>query len=632
MAIRNNKPVQIMDLGAYSIKVAVLKYSKEADEMVVVSKEVYKVPNSWAGVDTYMESLGNYFQDLAPKLDKKLPIRFTVSSLFTPTNISYLTRIDKTQIQTKVKEEMEKFATQEKLPVECPHHRYYELFTKEIEDKAQVISASTLLNPKYVAIIKKHLYASGLKFGGIYPVMYSVLEFYKKLIQTNEALREEPICFVDIGHLTTKVNLFFQEKLIFNKILHFGTKNFADELFDYCSKAGETSIAPSDVELMIQKVGFSGDTDAANELGLQMNDPAPYLRNINETLKSIFQKVQTSVSYFGTALARNFTVDNAAFAAIRKGPTHMFVSGGVTNAPKFVDKLYETFGASMGLHLMQPFDVKGTMAQNRDSLAKEELRLSLRENGPFADVMMTSVVALESVKNSYNLVSQVDSENENILKVLMKMPLVRYRNILAACLAIVVLKIGWSWISTKLKLDSLKKESSKLASSLSGVSGVRTRYHELLAEQVKYQTQFGFVKMHLSNYPHWPSVLKRLMQKVGPEIKVNNLKFNSEQPGFDFNKYRRWKEDSSTKDNPWTMRKIVFRIDGIALTRQAVPKLIEDLKALGSFDIPKPPSTKFIPEQVKKTFDRVKNQDIIETVAAHYEFSLEGTVSIGNTI
>jgi hypothetical protein len=195
-----------------------------------------------------------------------------------------------------------------------------------------------------------------------------------------------------------------------------------------------------------------------------------------------------------------------------------------------------------------------------------------------------------------------------------------------------VVKIGWSWVSTKWRLDSLKKESSKLASSLSGIAGVRTRYHELLAEQVKYQTQFAFVKMHLANYPHWPSVLKRLMQKVGPEIKVNQLKFNSDQPSFDSNKYRRWKDDPTIKDNPWTERKITFRIDGIALSRQAVPQLIEDLKALGSFDIPKPPSTKFIPEQVKKTFDRVKNQDIIETVAAHYEFSLEGILSIGNTI
>ncbi len=621
-----------MDLGAYSIKHAVLKYSKEADEMVQVSGEVYTVPAAWSGVDMYFEGLGQFLQDMAPNLDKKLPIRFSASSMIAPTNLSYLSRVDKPLVKDKIKEEMEKFATQEKLPPESPHNRFFDLFIKEQEDKAQVISSSTLLNPKYIAILKKHLYVHGLKFGGIYPIMYSQLEFYRKLLERDEALKEEPVCFVDIGHLTTKVNLFFQEKLLFNKILHFGTKNFHDELFDFCAKAGESSMNNADVETMLRKVGFTANTELANDLGLDINDPAPYLKNINDTLRSIFQKVQSSYSYFGTALARNFTVDNQAFVTVRKGPTHMFVSGGVVNAPGFAGKANEAFGNSMKVHLMHPYDIKGTMERKPEDMTREETLLALREQNPYTDAMMTAMLALDSTKNHYNLVAQVDSENENLIKVLMKLPMIKYRNLLIAVLVLVILKIGWSYISIKWELDGYNAKVRTLQAQVDGASSLRADYRKLLEEKVYGESRFQYIKGHLKNYPHWPSVLKKLMQKVGPEIKLNFLEFTSTVPSFDGNAFRRWKDNPDGNPLPWSGRGISFKMDGLALTRQAVPKLIQDLKETGIFDVPKPPATKFIPEQVKTSFDRTRNQEITETVAAHYEFALEGLVILENTL
>ncbi len=121
------------------------------------------------------------------------------------------------------------------------------------------------------------------------------------------------------------------------------------------------------------------------------------------------------------------------------------------------------------------------------------------------------------------------------------------------------------------------------------------------------------------------------MQKVDAEVKVNSLKFTSESPAFSMDRYKKFMETQAKEDNPWLPRKINFKVDGIALTRQAVPKLIQVLKDTGIFDIPKPPSTKFVAEVTKQGRD-AKGNETIETEAAHYEFSLEGVLVLGNAI
>ena len=74
-----------------------------------------------------------------------------------------------------------------------------------------------------------------------------------------------------------------------------------------------------------------------------------------EPIGSIFSKVNSSINYFTSALARNFTADNNAFMTIRKGPTRIFFSGGIINAPDFLQIAQESFKAK--LHAFQPFDV-----------------------------------------------------------------------------------------------------------------------------------------------------------------------------------------------------------------------------------------------------------------------------------
>ena len=95
-----------MDLGTHSIKYGVFKIGKE-EEVIPETKDVYKIPQAYSGVDVYIESIGTYLNDIAEKIDKKLPIRFIASSIFAPTNLAYLTRIDKDQVKTRISEELE---------------------------------------------------------------------------------------------------------------------------------------------------------------------------------------------------------------------------------------------------------------------------------------------------------------------------------------------------------------------------------------------------------------------------------------------------------------------------------------------------------------------------------------------
>ena len=66
MAIKHNKKVQIMDLGTHSIKYGVFKIGKE-EEVIPETKDVYKIPQAYSGVDVYIESIGTYLNDIAEK-------------------------------------------------------------------------------------------------------------------------------------------------------------------------------------------------------------------------------------------------------------------------------------------------------------------------------------------------------------------------------------------------------------------------------------------------------------------------------------------------------------------------------------------------------------------------------------
>lgn len=632
MAVKFNKPVQLMDLGTYSIKYGVFKMDKETNELEAVSREVYRVPTSFSGVDVYVEQFGQYIKDIADKLDKKLPVRFTLSTLFAPTNLAYLTRIDKEQVQTRIKEELEKFANQEKIPPENEHNKFYELFSKDMDTKSQVIAATILMNPKYVGMIKNHLYANGLKFGGIYPVMQTSIAMYDKIVELNAEMKEEPIVFVDIGQMTTKVNLFFQGDLLFNKVLHYGAKSFYDELFDFSNKSGESSLSPSEVEEVLQKVGFTGERDLVNQMGYDINDPTPYLQNLDATLKSIFTKINSSINYFTSALARNFTKDNAAFMSIRKGAAHIFFTGGITNAPDFFKRAEETFNKSK-LYAIDPFNIKETLEQTPEKFEDDEFRMNLRQTSAFADISATSLVALDNKKDTLlNLVSKVDSENENIIQLLRKTPLTRWRDILAVTLVVLLANSGWNYFTISSTREGLSKKVRKLKSATNGAEAARQRMLELKKQDTLFKAQLGYTTEVMKNYAYWPRVLKQLMTKIGPEIKLTELVFSAEQPTFNSGNYRKWVEEQNDKFNPWTNMIVAFKLSGDALQRADINKLINTLIETGVYLIPKPPSPQYVQEQVKKIPSGTKGEMTEVTISAHYKFTMEGFLKLDNPL
>ncbi|MCO4783177.1 MAG: hypothetical protein KC646_12705 [Candidatus Cloacimonetes bacterium] len=631
MAIKTNKLVQYIDLGTYSIKYGTFQISKETNEVIEEQKFVYKIPNTYSGPDLYMDSLGSYIKDIVPDLNKKLPIKFTCSSLFTPTNISYLSRVDKDQVETRVKDELEKYASQEKIPADGFYNQTRELYVKEMEDKSQIVSANILLNPKYVGIIKKHLYDNQLKFGGIYPALYNVYEQYLSAIEIKPAWKDEAIVFVDFGYMTTKVDLFFQGNHLFNKILHYGTKVFSDELFDFASKAGTTTLSPNDVESILHKIGFSKDTDILAAMELDINNPAPYITNLEETLKSIFSKVNSSINYFVSALARNFTNDNAAFMTIRKGPTHFILSGGLSNAKEFFPKATEAFKGQV--HLLDPFNFQSTLEQTNETMTNLELRNQLRENGPFVSIAQSMLLGLDQTKFNLNLIDKVDSENENLIKVLIKLPMSKYRAVLGVILVLVCLRSGWNYYSVSSEHSMYKRKVSSLKAALRNVETDRVELHKLKKEQQLLQLQYETITTFTDGYGHWPSLLKKLIQKLGPNVILRSLKFNTTMPQFKTANYKKWKNSQLEKDSPWLKKEIHFEMKGIALALSDVPTLIDSLKNTGVFKITKQPATKFIPEKEIKTKAKTRGgPEIIKTEAAHYTFIMQGSVIMRNLL
>ena len=629
MAIKHNKKVQIMDLGTHSIKFGVFKVGKE-EEVISETRDIYKIPQAYSGVDVYIESIGTYLGDMAEKIDKKLPIRFVASSIFAPTNLAYLTRIDKDQVKTRITEELEKFANQEKIPADIEHNRFVELFTKDIETRSQVIAATILMNPKYVGMLRDKVNKLGLKFGGVYPLLQTSLHLYKRLLTFEESIQEEPIVFVDIGYLTTKVNLFFQGQLLFNKVLHYGTKSFYDELYDFASKSGEAALSGSEVESILHKVGFSGEVDLVNQMGFDINDPKPYLDNMGKTLNSIFSKINSSINYFTSALARNFTADNNAFMTIRKGPTRIFFSGGIINAPDFFLLAQDNFKAN--IHAFQPFDMAETLKQESSTFEREEFRMKLRTENHFIDCSATSIVSLDSKATGINLVKKVDSENENPIQVLRKLPLVKWRSVLICILSFQVIISAYQWLNISSEHKKLKRKNSALKRATADSDITRAELKNLKMEEILYKAQIGYIKKVMENHAYYPRVLKTLMTKLGPDIKLNALEFKSVAPAFKPGNFKKWAESQRAKDNPWTELEIEWQMDGDALQRTSISALIKKLTDTGIFFVPKPPRQKFVPRQEIKKPGSKKGEEEYQEIAAHYEFSMEGTLKLDNPL
>ena len=619
-----------MDLGSYSIKFGVFKISKDTEEVEAISREIYKIPNPYNGVDLYLENFGQYLKEISEKLDKKLPIRISASSLFAPTNLAYLTRIEQDSIESRLREELEKFAGQEKIAADNEHNQVHSLFTKEIEAKSQVVAATIVLNPKHVGMLKNHLYAHNLKFGGVYPLLQSSTELYRKVISVQDDLIEKPLVFVDIGQMATKVNLFFDGQLLFNKVLHYGARSFYDELFEFASKSGDSALSPAEVEDVLQKVGFSGNPTLVNQMGLDINDPSPYLQQMESTLKSIFTKINSSVNYFTSALARNFSKDNAAFMTVRKGATHVFFSGGITNAPSFYDKAGQNFNCSV--HLMQPLAVKNTLGQTSVMFQQDDFRMDMRQNSPFVDCASTCFLAQNSAKNNLNLVAKVDSENENIIQILRKLPLVKYRMALIVVLVMVLLKTGWKWFQVTGEYNQLVTRVATLRKKTQGSSQLRQEMLTLKREKILSDAKIGYVRSVIRQYVYWPQALQLLMSKISADIKLTNLEFSVKPPQWDKSKAKKYTDSQKQKDYPWKPLIIQWKMKGDALTRTTVPKLIQTLKDTGVFQIPKPPATKFVPEQERKKKGAKAGEEEYEIISAHYEFTMEGFIQQDNPI
>lgn len=630
MAIRYNKAVQIMDLGTYSLKFGVFKVDKASEELQAVSKDVYHIPQSYSGVDVYMEALGTYLADIADKMDKKLPIRFVASSIFAPTNLAYLTRIDKDQVHNRIKDELEKFANQEKIPIENEHNRYIELFSKDVESKSQVIAATILMNPKYVAMIRNQLYKNGLKFGGVYPLLQTTISLYQRILTFDESLSQEPVVFVDIGYLTTKVNLFFQGQLLFNKVLHYGSKSFYDELYDHSSKSGETALSVNEVENILQKVGFTGEIDLVNQMGFDINDPKPYLENIDKTLQSIFTKVSSSVNYFTSALARNFTADNNAFMSIRKGATHIFFTGSIINAPDFFKVAQNSFKTR--IHALNPFNISETLAQNENTFAREEFRMNLRTVNAYSDCAAAAVIGLDSKKDTANLVTKVDGENENIIQTIRKLSLVKWRLVAGVVLGLLILYSLVNYFRISSEYKKLKKKNTTLSRSVEGSDGARSDLQKIKLEEVLYKAQLAYIKNVMVNHVYYPKTLKTLMTKLGPDIKLNSLGFKAQAPSFKQGTYKKWTESKAKQDYPWTDLIVEWEMEGDALQRASISSLIEKLTETGIFDIPKPPRQRFVPKQEIKKTDSKKGEEEYQEIAAHYEFTMEGFLKLDNQL
>jgi hypothetical protein len=434
---------------------------------------------------------------------------------------------------------------------------------------------------------------------------------------------------VDIGHLTTKVHLFFQEKLLFYKVLHYGARNFYEELFDSCSKSGDTTLSPQDVEALLQRVGFTGNLERANQMELDVNDLRPYLTQLDVTLKSIFSKVSSSINYFISALARNFTADNNAFMTVRKGATHVIFSGGITNAPGFMDKVQDGFNVKV--HVVQPFDLKGTL-ENELKGEENEFSMSLRENSPFVDCLGAGFLELGTSKKAMNLVSNVDSGGENLLKDLMKLPLIKYRNALIGVLVVMVIWQIWKVVNVSSEYNQLNKSISKLQSSMKGHDTMRTSLQEKKQIAIINEAKYGYIKAHLSNHIYWPELLRTLLQQLSSEIKISSLNFVTKEPTFTVQKLKRWAETQDQQNYPWTPKSVEFSMSGSALSRTAVPQLISTLTETGIFYIPKPPGTTFVPAQVVRRRGSKPGQEEEETIAAHYTFVLEGYIQMDNAL
>ena len=73
-------------------------------------------------------------------------------------------------------------------------------------------------------------------------------------------------------------------------------------------------------------------------------------------------------------------------------------------------------------------------------------------------------------------------------------------------------------------------------------------------------------------------------------------------------------------------------MDGDALQRTSIAALIKKLTETGIFYIPKPPRQKFVPRQEIKKPGSKKGEEEYQEIAAHYEFSMEGTLRLDNPL
>ena len=215
---------------------------------------------------------------------------------------------------------------------------------------------------------------------------------------------------------------------------------------------------------------------------------------------------------------------------IRKGPTRIFFSGGIINAPDFFLLAQDNFKAN--IHAFQPFDMAETLKQESSTFEREEFRMKLRTENQFIDCSATSIVSLDSKATGINLVKKVDSENENPIQVLRKLPLVKWRSVLICILSFQVILSAYQWLNISSEHKKLKRKNSSLKRATADSEFTRAQLKNLKMEEILYKTQIGYIKKVMENHAYYPRVLKTLMTKLGPDIKLNALEFKSIAPAF----------------------------------------------------------------------------------------------------
>lgn len=335
MAAKGQK-LQIVDIGTHFVKAIKCDYSQ--GQVAVTDAASYSISGNSSEIDAILQEVTAGMGALTTFFDKKQPVHFVVNEMVCQVGIDYINNVPDNDVQQALNTSQNKFLSTYGVSsyeeASSGVSRVFTLRKKSQGDKSQIVAASAYAKAFYLEQVANACRGAKLTFGGIYPRLFTYEDLFYMAYGARGGVEQKVAVLVDVGFTSTEIVAFKDGKIVFQKVLHMGGKDFYKEL----------NIEPQALVPLVAAVGFTDNAGAVRDCGVDAGDPARVVETLQGQADQLFTKIQLAVDYFSTVAATDFNTSMNTVMAVRKGPEILAFAGTLSTVPGFLDLARNYFG------------------------------------------------------------------------------------------------------------------------------------------------------------------------------------------------------------------------------------------------------------------------------------------------